>query len=119
MSTIIIAINKMDRPDADPDRVRSELLSHELVVENLGGDILSVEVSAVQKKINVLNEWARLKGRFPQELQPLRLVIDEAKLGDRGVFYRVQAGAFGSREVAAAACDSLIGQGQACFVVVR
>ena len=46
---IIIAINKMDRPDADPDRVRSELLSHELVVENLGGDILSVEVSAVQK----------------------------------------------------------------------
>ncbi|MEQ8357703.1 MAG: SPOR domain-containing protein [Kiloniellaceae bacterium] len=82
------------------------------------GTIL-VQVSAVQKKINVLNEWARLKGRFPQELQPLRLVIDEAKLGDRGVFYRVQAGAFGSREVAAAACDSLIGQGQACFVVVR
>jgi translation initiation factor IF-2 len=46
---IIVAINKIDRPDANPDRVRNELLSHELVVENLGGDVLSVEVSAVEK----------------------------------------------------------------------
>ena len=46
---IIVAINKMDRPDANADRVRNELLSHELVVENLGGDILSVEVSALKK----------------------------------------------------------------------
>lgn len=46
---IIVAINKMDRPDANPDRVRNELLSHELVVENLGGDVLSVEVSAIEK----------------------------------------------------------------------
>ncbi|MAI49519.1 MAG: translation initiation factor IF-2, partial [Rhodospirillaceae bacterium] len=46
---IIVAINKMDRSDANPDRVRNELLSHELVTENLGGDILSVEVSALKK----------------------------------------------------------------------
>jgi len=46
---IIVAINKMDRPDANADRVRNELLSHELVVENLGGDVLSVEVSALKK----------------------------------------------------------------------
>ena len=37
---IIVAINKIDKPDADPDRVRSELLQHELVVEELGGDVL-------------------------------------------------------------------------------
>jgi translation initiation factor IF-2 len=43
---IIIAINKMDKPGADALRVRNELLQHELVVEELGGDILTVEVSA-------------------------------------------------------------------------
>jgi translation initiation factor IF-2 len=43
---IIVAINKIDRPDADVARVRNELLQHELVVEELGGDILAVEVSA-------------------------------------------------------------------------
>ena len=46
---IIVAINKIDRPDANPDRVRNELLSHELVVESMGGDVLAVEVSAVEK----------------------------------------------------------------------
>lgn len=43
---IIIAINKMDKPDANPDRVRNALLAHELVVESLGGDIIDVEISA-------------------------------------------------------------------------
>ncbi|PPR10772.1 MAG: Translation initiation factor IF-2 [Alphaproteobacteria bacterium MarineAlpha11_Bin1] len=46
---IIVAINKIDRPDADADRVRNELLSHELVVESMGGDVLAVEVSALEK----------------------------------------------------------------------
>ena len=46
---IIVAINKIDRPDADPSRVRNELLAHDLVVESLGGDIQDIEVSATQK----------------------------------------------------------------------
>ncbi len=46
---IVVAINKMDRPDANPDRVRNELLSHEIVVEKLGGDTQDVEVSALKK----------------------------------------------------------------------
>ena len=46
---IIVAINKMDRPEANPDRVRNELLGQDLVVESLGGEVLSVEVSAVKK----------------------------------------------------------------------
>ncbi len=82
------------------------------------GTIL-VQVSAVQKKAGISDEWARLQARYPKILQPLRLVVDEAKLGDRGVFYRVQAGAFGTQDGATAACEALISQGQACFVVVR
>ncbi len=46
---MIIAINKIDRPDANADRVRQELLQHEIVSEEMGGDVLSVEVSALQK----------------------------------------------------------------------
>ena len=46
---IIIAINKCDLPGADPMRVRQELLQHDIVVEDMGGDVLSVEVSAKQK----------------------------------------------------------------------
>ncbi len=46
---IIVAINKIDRPDAKPERVRTELLQHEVQVESLGGDVLDVEVSALQK----------------------------------------------------------------------
>ncbi len=49
---IIVAINKIDRPDAKPERVRQELLQHELVVEELGGDVLNIEVSAT-KKLNL------------------------------------------------------------------
>ena len=45
---IIVAVNKIDRPDADPSRVRNELLQHELVAEEFGGDVLSVDVSAVE-----------------------------------------------------------------------
>jgi len=46
---IIVAINKMDAPGADPGRVRTDLLQHDLVVEEMGGDVLTVEVSAKEK----------------------------------------------------------------------
>jgi translation initiation factor IF-2 len=44
---LIVAINKMDLPGADPLRVRTELTEHGVIVEELGGDVPSVEVSAV------------------------------------------------------------------------
>lgn len=45
---IIVAINKMDKPEADPNRVRTELLQDEIVVESMGGDVIDVEVSAMK-----------------------------------------------------------------------
>ena len=47
-----MAINKIDQPAADPARVRQEMLQHELVVEELGGDVLAIEVSA-KKRMNL------------------------------------------------------------------
>ena len=46
---MIVAINKMDKPEASPDKVRQALLSHDVVVEEMGGETLTVEVSATQK----------------------------------------------------------------------
>jgi len=44
---MIVAINKCDRPEADPDRVRENLLRHEVVVEKYSGEVVDVEVSAL------------------------------------------------------------------------
>jgi len=46
---LIVAINKIDKADAKPERVRTELLQHSIQVESLGGETLEVEVSATQK----------------------------------------------------------------------
>ena len=46
---LIVAINKIDKPDAKPERVRTELLQYEVQVESMGGETLEVEVSAKQK----------------------------------------------------------------------
>ncbi|MGO4524483.1 translation initiation factor IF-2 [Microvirga sp. 2MCAF35] len=43
---LIVAINKVDKPDANPQRVRTELLQHSIVVESMGGETLEFEVSA-------------------------------------------------------------------------
>ena len=54
---IIVAINKIDLPNIDPEKVRQDLLSHEIVVEKLSGDVLDVEVSALKKtNLNKLKE---------------------------------------------------------------
>jgi translation initiation factor IF-2 len=85
---IIVAINKMDKPTANPTRVRTELLQHEVFVESMGGEVLDVEVSAVTKAgIDKLLETILLQAEV-LELKVVRdgraegLVI-EAKL-DRG-----------------------------------
>ncbi len=44
---MIVAINKVDKPDANPDKVRSDLLQHEVIVEKMSGEVQDVEVSAI------------------------------------------------------------------------
>jgi translation initiation factor IF-2 len=46
---MIVAINKIDRPGANPQKVREELLQHEIIVEDMGGEVQDVEVSALKK----------------------------------------------------------------------
>jgi translation initiation factor IF-2 len=46
---MIVAINKIDKPDSKPQKVREELLQHEIIVEDMGGEVQDVEVSATKK----------------------------------------------------------------------
>ncbi|WP_460449927.1 translation initiation factor IF-2 [Alsobacter sp. SYSU BS001988] len=85
---MIVAINKIDKPDAKPERVRSELLQYEVQVESMGGDTLEVEVSAT-KKINLdkLLEAIALQSEVldirANPARPAEGSVIEAKL-DRG-----------------------------------
>ena len=45
---MIVAINKIDKPGANPDRVKQELTEHNVVIEDWGGDVIAVEVSAIE-----------------------------------------------------------------------
>jgi len=47
---IVVAINKIDRPDANPDRVKKELADHDLTVEDWGGDTVAVPLSALKQE---------------------------------------------------------------------
>ena len=85
---IIVAINKIDRPDARPDRVRQELLQHEIVVEELGGEVLDVEVSALKKtNLDKLEEAILLQAELldlkSNPHRPAEGVVLEAEL-ERG-----------------------------------
>ena len=85
---IIVAINKIDLPDANPTRVRNELLNHELVPEELGGDVQTVEVSAkTRQNLDRLVEAIVLQAEVLElKANPDRLaagVVIEAKL-ERG-----------------------------------
>ena len=85
---LIVAINKIDKPDAKPERVRTELLQYEVQVESLGGDTLEVEVSAkAQTNLDKLLEAITLQAEvLDLKANPNRDAegtVIEAKL-DRG-----------------------------------
>jgi translation initiation factor IF-2 len=85
---MIVAINKVDKPDANPQRIRERLLEHEVVVEQMGGDVQDVEVSALKKtglddlieKIQIQAELMELRANPDRDAEG---TVIEAKL-DKG-----------------------------------
>jgi len=75
---MIVAINKIDKPQAKPQKVREELLQHEIIVEDMGGDVQDVEVSATKKtNLDKLLEAIQLQA----ELLELKANPDRAAEG--------------------------------------
>lgn len=85
---LIVAINKIDKNDANPDRVRSELLQYEIQVESLGGETLEIDVSAktgknLDKLLEAIALQAELLDLKSNPDRPAEGTVIEAKL-DRG-----------------------------------
>jgi translation initiation factor IF-2 len=85
---MIVAINKIDKPDSKPERVRTELLQYEVQVESLGGDVVDVEVSAknktnLDKLLEMIALQAELLDLKTNAERPAEGTVIEAKL-DRG-----------------------------------
>ncbi|MBN9041560.1 MAG: translation initiation factor IF-2 [Rhizobiales bacterium 62-47] len=85
---MIVAINKIDKPEAKPERVRTELLQHEVQVESFGGDVVDVEVSAknktnLDKLLEMISLQAELLDLKTNAQRPAEGTVIEAKL-DRG-----------------------------------
>jgi len=85
---IIVAINKIDKPDANPDRVRNDLLQHEIVVESMGGDVQDIPVSAITGEgLDTLEEAILLQSEILElkanPARPAEGYVVEAKL-DKG-----------------------------------
>ncbi|MCC6467119.1 MAG: translation initiation factor IF-2 [Alphaproteobacteria bacterium] len=85
---IIVAINKIDKADANPDKVRTDLLQYEIQAEQLGGEVQTVEVSATKKlNLDKLEEAILLQAEIldlkANAKRPAEGTVVEAKL-DRG-----------------------------------
>jgi translation initiation factor IF-2 len=85
---IIVAINKIDKPEAKPERVRSELLQYEVQVESLGGETLEAEVSAtkklnLEKLLELIALQAEILNLRANPLRPAEGTVIEARL-DKG-----------------------------------
>src|SRR5882757_1120676 len=85
---MIVAINKIDKPDSKPERVRTELLQYGVQVESLGGDVVDVEVSAknktnLDKLLEMIALQAELLDLKTNAARPAEGTVIEAKL-DRG-----------------------------------
>ncbi|MFL6801159.1 MAG: translation initiation factor IF-2 [Sphingomicrobium sp.] len=85
---MIVAINKIDKPEAKPQKVREELLQHEVIVEDMGGDVQDVEVSAKNKtNLDKLLEAIQLQAEILEIKanpdRPAEGTVIEAKL-DKG-----------------------------------
>ena len=107
---MIVAINKIDKPEADADKVRTELLQHEVFVESMGGEVLDVEVSATTgANLDKLLETILLQSELLElKANPNRTaegVVIEAKL-DRGrgsvATVLVQAGTLNTGDIVVA-----------------
>ncbi len=85
---IILAINKIDKPGADPMRVKQELLQYDIVTEDFGGEVMAVEVSAKQKiGLEKLREAILLQAEImelkaPIDVKPAGAII-EAKMDQK------------------------------------
>ncbi|MEQ9315880.1 MAG: SPOR domain-containing protein, partial [Henriciella sp.] len=81
-----------------------------------GGEYL-VQISALRSEEAATEAWAKARRSNPDIFEGASMSIERADLGAKGIFYRLRAGAFGSRDTASEFCDALKAEGGDCIVV--
>ena len=109
---IIVAVNKIDKEGADPEKAIAELLQHDLIPESMGGDIMTVEVSAIEKRnLDKLKEVILLQAEMLElkavDTGKARGVVIESRIEkSRGVAATilVQKGSLKKGDIVVAGC---------------
>ena len=81
-----------------------------------GGEYL-VQISALRSEEAATEAWSKARRSNPDIFEGARMSIEKADLGAKGIFYRLRAGAFGTRDTASEFCDALKEKGGDCIVV--
>ncbi len=103
-------------PDAAPVLSAEPLAANAADIDALSGTHV-VQVGSFRSEEEALADWRRIERRFPQLLAGTGRHIEPADLGERGVFYRLRIGPFGSVDGARTHCQALKDGGQDCLAV--
>ena len=105
-----------ERPVAPPATARVQAEPTYRFAFADGGEYL-VQISALRSEEAAAEAWGRAKRSNPDIFEGARMSIEKADLGAKGIFFRLRAGAFGSRDTAAEFCSALKANGGDCIVV--
>jgi cell division protein FtsN len=78
-----------------------------------------IQIAAFRDQVQAAAGFARLRTAYPDLIVGLTPDVEEADLGDRGIYYRLRIGAFATKDAAATLCTRLKGRGQDCLVKER
>jgi hypothetical protein len=83
----------------------------------IGARAFKIQLSAVRTEAAAKTEWDKLKKAHPSVLGRLTLNVEKADLGQKGIYFRIQAGPFADRAAAEVACQELTKQKASCLIV--
>jgi cell division septation protein DedD len=83
----------------------------------ISGKAFKIQLGAVRTEAAARVEWDKLKKSFPSVLGRLSLNVEKADLGQKGIYFRIQAGPFNDRSAADAACAELTKQKTPCLAI--
>jgi SPOR domain len=101
-----------------PGRAQQQTEMSPAAVRPPSAGSVRLQLGSVPSEAEARAEWARLKQRYPDLLAGMDMAVQRADLGDKGIFYRIQAGPVDDSR-AQATCSKLMAQRVGCFIVRR